>query len=770
VKTAQQLLAALSAVIVLAFRSFAFTNCKLHSKARRSKSAISERSNFIAVRQLTTCTIHVWLLVVFGTAFLLSCQRKNSPAEDQARDTPVLEAKEIFSRTSPSVYKLNVASVDGDFIVGSGFITILEGRKVLLTNRHVVENAAEVKIDGSDAEIDICKDIKIAKDLDLAVINVDGEEALTSIPMRSSPLEIGEDVYTIGYPHGLSKAISQGILNTEKDDLLVFSAAISNGNSGGPLLDNTGSVIGVITSTLSGEGGNVSQNYNIAIKTSKIPELTLFTSPKTHLFAAWKAATLAETSLHPVLKEVGDSAAYNNLMDMLLIVRFFDQLGASEDDIETDNTFKMLKQLSTDPQKMKKMGSISSKIYNTKLNSVFTKNIDLLSSALLVVADLKREIGTLNSNSHLMEQVASDTREIRYFDTSYDPNLASKMLGFSIDRFESDLKAQLEKYRILVEIMSREEEDMALLAKYVFRHKVSQLKDPTQEYLKSIAYGKYTDDEDSFPTFRKFRKPPKKIDFTRFRRTFTQNSSVELSKITTNTLIEILDNVDSPFPPLDLDYKSLKEADRSHAAMGDFLSTLVGMYDLLIIDLMQKGHIEDAEQLIALNDGNRPHCRAFTRRAELESLKGNYGAAEDQYEKMFLDLPARYDPFVFEQRGELGRQMLSMAFFGNMGERFSKYPSPYNRRMNEWDVYVKNMVAVPSSKQDIIFSEKNFNSYSEFQKFVIFYTHNGLDLDWEKFPAVEKFFTTISSYDDGVNGLESIQDDLTEFFSLLSQD
>ena len=228
--------------------------------------------------------------------------------------------------------------------------------------------------------------------------------------------------------------------------------------------------------------------------------------------------------------------------------------------------------------------------------------------------------------------------------------------------------------------------------------------------------------------------------------------------------------MDSPCSPLDLDYKTLKAVDRSHAAMGDFLSTLVGMYDRLIIDLMQKGHMEDAERLISLNDGNRPHCRAFIRRAELESFKGNYGAAEDQYEKMFLDLPARCDPFGFEQKGEHGRIMLSMAFFGNMGERFSKYPSPYNRRMNEWDIYVKNMVAVPSSKQDIIFSEKNFDSYSEFQKFVVFYTYDGLHLDCEKFPAVKKFVTTISSYDDGVKGMESIQDDLTEFFSLLSQD
>jgi hypothetical protein len=244
----------------------------------------------------------------------------------------------------------------------------------------------------------------------------------------------------------------------------------------------------------------------------------------------------------------------------------------------------------------------------------------------------------------------------------------------------------------------------------------------------------------------------------------------ELSKITTDSLIEILNNVNSPCSPLDLDYKSLKVADRSHAAMGNFLSTLVDMYDRLIIDLMQKGHMEEAARLISLNDENRPHYRAFIRRAELESFKGNYGAAEDQYEKMFLDLPARYDPFLFEQKGELGRQMLSMAFFGNMGERFSKYPSPYNRRMNEWDVYVKNMVAVPSSTQDIIFSEKNFDSYSEFQKFVIFYTHNGIYLDLEKFPAANKFFITISSYNDGVKGLEPIKSDLVEFFSLLYQD
>ncbi len=715
---------------------------------------------------MTPFKIRVWLLVSFWTAFLLSCQPKRNPTEDRTQESPGLDAKEVFSRNSPSVHKLNVASVDGDLIVGSGFVTILEGKKVLLTNRHVVENAAEVKIDGSDAVIDISKDIKIAKDFDLAVINVEGEESLTSIPMRTSPLEIGENVYTLGYPHGLSKAISQGMLNTEKDDFLVFSAAVSSGNSGGPLLDNTGSVIGVITSSLKEMEGDVSQNYNIAIKASKIPKLSLFASPKTHLFAAWKVATKAEASLYPILKEVGDCAGYNQLMDYLLVASFFDQLGASEDDIEIDSTFKTLKQVSNDPQKMKKLASISSKIYSANLKPVFTKNIELLSSALPIVADLKREIGTLNSNSHLMEQIASDSRKIRYFDTSYDPDLASQMLDFSIFRFESDLKAKLEKYRIFVEIMSREEKDKALLAKYVFRHAVSQLKDSTQEYLKSIASGKYTDDKDDFPAFR---KPPEKIDFTRFRRPFTPISSAAMSKMTTDSLIEILSNLNSPCSPLDLDYKRLKKTDRSHAATGDFLSTLVGMYDRMIIDLMQKGFLEEAGRLISLNDGHRPHCRTFVRRAEFESFKGNYGAAKDQYENMFHDLPARYDPFEFKPTGELGRNLLSLAFAGNMGERFCEYPSPYPQRMDGWDDYVKNLVAVPSRKPDVIFSERNFDLYTDFQKFIIFYTHNGLDLDLEKFPAVQKFFITISSYDDGVKDLKSIQDDLTEFFSLLSQ-
>jgi len=735
--------------------------------SRRGESAKSEPPYFVKMRQLIQFTISEWLLVGLGTAFLLSCQPERNSAEDLTQETPVLDAKEIFTLSSPSVHKLNVATVDGDLMVGSGFVTILEGKKVLLTNRHVVENAAEVKIDGSDAVIDVCKDIKIAKDLDLAVINFEGVESFASIPVRSSPLKIGENVYTLGYPHGLSKAISQGMLNTEKDDLLVFSAAISSGNSGGPLLDNKGSVIGVITSSLREIEGGVSQNFNIAIKASKIPELTLFRSPKTHLFAAWKAATQAEASLYPILKEVGDSEGCNELMDYLLIASFFDQLEASEDDIETDSTFKTFKEVSNDPQKMKKLASIASKIYSTKLKSVFTKNIELLSSALLIVADLKREIGTLNSNSHLMEQIASDTRKIRYFDTSYDPDLASKMLGFSIDRFESDLKAKLEKCRILVEIISREEKDKILLARYVFRHAVSQLKDPTQEYLKSISYGKYTDGKDSFINFR---EPPKKIDFTRFRRPFTLTSLAELSKITTDSLIEILNNVDSPCSPLDLDYKSLKAADRSHAAMGDFLSTLVDMYDRLIMDLMQKGHMEEAARLISLNDENRPHCRAFVRRAEFESFKGNYGAARDEYEKMFHDLPARYDPFGFEQKGELGRNMLSMAFAGTMGKRYSEYPFPYSQRMSGWDDYVKNIVAVPGSKPDVIFSERNFDLYSDFQKFVVFYTYDGLHLDWEKFPAAKKFFTTISSYDDGAKGLESIKGDLVEFFSLLSQD
>ena len=705
-----------------------------------------------------------WILMGIGVAFLVSCQPKRNSAEAPTQESK-LDAKEVFSNTSSSVHKLNVASVDGDLIVGSGFVTILEGKKVLLTNRHVVENAAKVTIDGSDATIDIRKHIKVAEDLDLAVIDVEGEESLTAIPLRLSPLEIGENVYTVGYPHGLSKAISQGMLNTEKDNFLVFSAAISSGNSGGPLLDNAGNVIGVITSSLRETEGDISQNYNIAIKASKIPRLTLFTSPKTHLFAAWKAATQAEASLYPILKEFGDSEGCNELMEILLITSFFDQLEASEDDIKIDSDFETLKRLSNDPQKMKELASIAKKIYSAKLKSVFANNIELLSAALSIVGDLKHEIGILNSNSRLMEKIASDTRKIRYFDTSYDPELTSEMLDFSIYRFESDLEAKRDKNRILIEIMSREEKDKVLLARYFFRHSVSQLEDSTKEYLNSIAYGKYTDDKNNFTAFR---KPPKKIDFTRFRRPFTQASSAAMSKMTTDSLIKMLSNLDSPCSPLDLDYKNLKEADRSHAAMGNFLSTLVGMYDRLIIDLMQKDSLEKADRLISLTDENRPYCRAFIRRAELEAFKGNYGAAKDQYEKMFRDLPARYDSFEFKPTGELGRNMLGMAFTGDMGERFSEYPALYAQRMNGWDDYVKNLVEVPSSNPDVIFSEKNFDSYSDFQKFIIFYEYGGLSLDLGKFPAAMIFFTTISSYD-RAKFLESIHDDLTEFSSLLSR-
>lgn len=260
------------------------------------------------------------------------------------------------------------------------------------------------------------------------------------------------------------------------------------------------------------------------------------------------------------------------------------------------------------------------------------------------------------------------------------------------------------------------------------------------------------------------------IDFTRFRRPFKQTSLAELSEITTESLIEILNNVDSLYPPLDLDYNSLMLADRSHAALGDYLSTLVGMYDRLIIELMQKGMLEESDRMISLNDKNRPYHRAFVRRGELESFKGYYEAAKKEYENMFNDIPARYDPYSFESRSELGRNMLSMAFTGDMGERYSEYPSPYSQRMNGWDDYVKNLVEVPGSETNVIFSVENFGSYTEFQKFVIFYSYNGLRLDFDDFPAVQKFFSTISSYDDNLKGLESIQDDCTEFYSLCFPD
>lgn len=139
---------------------------------------------------------------------------------------------------------------------GTGFFITADG--YLLTNHHVVEDGGDISVRTDKGDLP-AKIVKVDKKNDLAVLKVEGKFA--ALPLLSShKVGLGEKVFTLGFPRpkvqGFSPKITDGIISSVagiQDDPRDFqiSVPIQPGNSGGPLVDQYGNVIGVIVSKLS---------------------------------------------------------------------------------------------------------------------------------------------------------------------------------------------------------------------------------------------------------------------------------------------------------------------------------------------------------------------------------------------------------------------------------------------------------------------------------------------------------------------------------------
>lgn len=144
--------------------------------------------------------------------------------------------------------------------LGSGFVYDPQG--YVLTNNHVIEGATEVQVQFADGRSTSAKVIGKDRHTDVAVLKVESKQPLAALSFGDSDaLEVGDWVVAIGNPFGLSHTVSAGILSGKgrtKDDVkgldptgyfnfLQTDAAINQGNSGGPLLNLQGQVVGINT-------------------------------------------------------------------------------------------------------------------------------------------------------------------------------------------------------------------------------------------------------------------------------------------------------------------------------------------------------------------------------------------------------------------------------------------------------------------------------------------------------------------------------------------
>ena len=167
----------------------------------------------------------------------------------------------------------------GDYSgTGSGFF--VSGDGWILTNHHVVGEAAEVEVRAEDGQIRPARVVKVDADADLALLKVDYSPKAW-LPLASSDATMGTSVFTIGFPNadvqGVAPKFTDGrvsSLSGIRDDALQYqiSVPVQPGNSGGPLVDiKSGKVVGVVVAKLSPDMN--AENVNYAVKGSCIGKL-----------------------------------------------------------------------------------------------------------------------------------------------------------------------------------------------------------------------------------------------------------------------------------------------------------------------------------------------------------------------------------------------------------------------------------------------------------------------------------------------------------------
>ena len=155
--------------------------------------------------------------------------------------------------------------------LGSGFVVSEDG--YIVTNNHVVSNADEIYVKFSDGREYRTRLVGTSPEVDIAVLKIESNEKFKPLEFSDSDkIEIGQWSIAFGNPMGLNDSMTVGVISAsgrsslgieEIENFIQTDAAINQGNSGGPLIDINGKVIGVNTAILSTSGGSVGLGFAI---------------------------------------------------------------------------------------------------------------------------------------------------------------------------------------------------------------------------------------------------------------------------------------------------------------------------------------------------------------------------------------------------------------------------------------------------------------------------------------------------------------------------
>ena len=188
---------------------------------------------------------------------------------------------EIYRRTHRGVVQI-VARTGTQGAEGSGFVVSADGQ--IVTNEHVIDGATSITVKFWNGRSYTARVVESDPSLDLAVLKVDAPNSeLHPLTLADSgDVQVGDAVVAIGSPFGLSETVTSGIVSAlgrhvsgtnhaTISDAIQTDAAINHGNSGGPLLNAQGQVIGVNSQIQSESGG--SEGVGFAVPSSAVKQL-----------------------------------------------------------------------------------------------------------------------------------------------------------------------------------------------------------------------------------------------------------------------------------------------------------------------------------------------------------------------------------------------------------------------------------------------------------------------------------------------------------------
>lgn len=191
------------------------------------------------------------------------------------------QAVQVYQAIQPSLIYIEAGYVDADGRNGTGLGTgvIINDSADIVTSLHVVEGSRDIQVTFADGSRSGAFILEQSPEKDLALLRAFNTPDLIVPATLGNPgaMRVGDDVFVVGNPYGLYNSLSAGVISgfdrsfraegtdVTLEGLIQFDAAANPGNSGGPLLDRNGRVIGIVTGLVNPGGGNFFVGVGFAV-------------------------------------------------------------------------------------------------------------------------------------------------------------------------------------------------------------------------------------------------------------------------------------------------------------------------------------------------------------------------------------------------------------------------------------------------------------------------------------------------------------------------